>query len=200
MDETATPLGRGAFHLPRRGARPDYKQKLAHPPAFSHPPDDDTTTDASMLWVEQLEQLAGQAEVERAAFQSVAVAVLQMLDRVRYRQRRVAEAALSLAQRQKLQHMLDGIDATAGAIGQLLNPTSIGMLGKGVLTEAASEPSWWFALCEALHVLEEGAAWIESIAAGQPQGSATRALSRILARLLHQHFQALLAEAEHWMS
>ncbi len=200
MDETATPLGRGAFRLSRRGARPDYKQKLAHPPAFFHPPDDDTTTDASIFWVEQVEQLAGQAEVERAAFQSVAVAALQMLDRVRYRQRRVAEAALSLAQRQKLQHMLDGIDATAGAIGPLLNPTSIGMLGKGVSTEAASEPSWWFALCEALHVLEEGAAWIESIVAGQPRGGATRALSRILARLLHQYFHALLAEAEHWMS
>ena len=164
MDETATPLGRGAFRRLRRGARPDYKQKLARTPAFFLLPDDEAK--ASVRWAEQVQQLAGQAEVDGAAFQSVAVAALQMLDRVRYRQGRVAEAALSLAQRQKLQHMLEGIDATAGAVRRMLHPSSVGMLGQGMPAEAASEPSWWFALCEALHVLEESVAWIHSIAAG----------------------------------
>ena len=200
MDEMATPLGRGAFRLSRRGVRPDYKQKLAHPPTVSQPPDDETKTDASARWVEQIARLAGRDEVERAAFQSVAVAALQMLDRVRYRQSRVAEAALSLAQRQKLQHLLDGIDAAAGAVRPLLNPSSVAMLGQGVPAEADAESSWWFALCEALHVLEESATCIHAIAAGQPSGSATRALGEILAQLLHQHFHALFAEAEQWMS
>ena len=200
MDEMATPLGRGAFRQTRRGARPDYKRKLAHPPAFSQPADGAAKTDASVRWAEEIAPLAGQAEVDRAAFQSVAVATLQMLDRVRYRQSRVAEAALSLAQRQKLQEMLGGIDAAAGAVRRLLNPSSAGMLGQGVMVEAAPEPSWWFALCEALHVLEESAAWIHSIASGQPQGSAISTLSDVLARLLNQQFHALFAEAEQWMS
>ena len=199
MDERATPLSQGAFRLSRRGARPDYKQRLARTAASSRSPDDETKTAASVAWGEHVRQLTGQAEVERAAFQSVAVAALQTLDRVRHYQRRAAEAALSLAQREKLQHMLDGLEAMAQSVRQLLTPHSVGMLGRGVQTEETSESSWWFALCEALHAVEEGASWIQSVAAGQPQGSATHTLSRSIAQLLHHHHHVLLAEAENWM-
>lgn len=199
MDETVTVLGRGALRLPRRSARLNYTQKLARTTPFSQLPDDETKTDAADPWVGEVQQLAGQAEVERAAFQSVALAALQILDGVRYREDRLADAALSLGQGEKLQHLLGGVEATAGAVRALLGPQSAGMIGLHTQAEAASEPSWWFALCEALHVLEEGAASIESLVAGQPQDSATVQLSRLIARLLQQHYHALLVEAEHWM-
>ena len=48
-------------------------------------------------------------------------------------------------------------------------------------------------------VLEEGIAWIAGAVAGQPKGSAARLLSSIIARLLHSHYNKLLAEANQWM-
>jgi hypothetical protein len=199
MDETVTALRLGALRLPRRGARLNYTEKLARTTPLSRLPDDETTPDPPDPRVEEVQQMAELAEVERASFQSVALAALQILDCVQYRESRLADAALSLAQREKLQHLLGGVAATAGAVRALLGPQSAGMIGSHTPAEAASEPSWWFALCEALHVLEEGTARIESLVAGQPPDSATIRFSGIIARLLEQHYHALLVEAEHWM-
>ena len=50
-----------------------------------------------------------------------------------------------------------------------------------------------------MHVLEEGTEWVGTVVAGQPKGSAVRLLSSIIARLLHNHYNKLLAEANQWM-
>ncbi len=203
MDETGTPLGRGAFRRFRRRARPDYKQRLASktPPAQDHLALGASTPRAPFPPVEQVRLLAEQAEVERTAFQSVAVAALQTLDRACYHERRAAETIISLAQRQKLQHLIDELEATSQALGLMLSPhgTVMFSLNTPALSGEALESSWWFALCEVLHTLGEGASGMRSIAAGQPRSSAAHALSGIVACLLEQHYHALFAEAEHWL-
>ncbi|MFQ5572222.1 MAG: hypothetical protein ACE5G0_21310, partial [Rhodothermales bacterium] len=62
------------------------------------------------------------------------------------------------------------------------------------------ESSWWFALCEAMHALENGLFGIQSIAAGQPAGTVTHALSGLVVLLLRHHYNLVFAEAEQWMA
>ena len=68
-----------------------------------------------------------------------------------------------------------------------------------VSIDEALESSWWFALCEALHALDDGASGIQSIAAGQSQGAATHLLSTLIAEVLRQHYRMLFDEAEQWL-
>ena len=124
---------------------------------------------------------------------------LQTLDRMCYVERRAAGATISLAQRQKLQHMLAELEATCHALYQMLSPHSATMLSRTQPADDALEPSWWFALCEALHALEKGAAGLHVLAAGQPRNSATRTVGTLVAKLLEHHYHALFAEAEQWL-
>jgi len=114
MDETGTPLGRGAFRRFRRKARPDYKRRLASKtPARDVGEPDAASTGVLFPSVEQVRRLAERDEVARTAFQSVAVAALQALDLACHHERRAAETVISLAQRQKLQHLIDELEAAA---------------------------------------------------------------------------------------
>ena len=121
MDQTDTPLGRGAFRRFRRKIRPDYKQRLASKTTSAQ---DEHAPGASTPFppVEQMRLLAERADVERTAFQSVAVAALQTLCRACYHERRAAETIISLAQRQKLHHLIDELEATSQALSRMLSP------------------------------------------------------------------------------
>jgi hypothetical protein len=59
---------------------------------------------------------------------------------------------------------------------------------------------WWFALTDALEVLEEGTSRMKSLTTAQPNGSAARELSQVIAQLLREHHDALLLEADEWIS
>ena len=157
---------------------------------------------------EHLLAVADETARQRTAFQSLALTALQTLDRMCYVERRAAEAAISLAQRQKLQHdaqlgrwihELAELEATRHALYQMLSPHSATMLGRTQSAGNAVEPSWWFALCEALHALEQGAAGLHALTAGQPRSSATRTVGTLMAKLLEHHYHALFAEAEQWL-
>ena len=182
----------------QRGHKPDYKQKLEHLPASKH--DDVLVADVPRAVV-RVRALTGQPGTDSVAFQCVAAAALQTLERVRRCEADAAEAALSLAQRQTLDAMIEVVDATADALRETLTTEGLRMVAQNTLVdEGAAEHSWWFVLSEALHVLEESITWIRSVAAGQPTGSPTRALGDVLIHLLHQHHDALLDEAEQWMN
>ena len=203
MDETGTPLGRGAFRRFRRKSRPNYRQRLASKttPACDVRESGASSPDVLFESVEQVRLLAARAEVERTAFQSVAVAALRALDRACHHERRAAETVISLAQRQKLQHLIDEVEAARAALGEMLSPHGASMRRRNTPapTDRPPESLWWFALCEALHALGEGVSAMQSLAAGQSPGSAARALSGIVGRLLEQHYHALFADAEHWL-
>lgn len=160
-----------------------------------------STPRAAFLPADQIRLLAAWADVERTAFQSVSVAVLQTLNRACYHERRAAETILSLAQHQKLQHLIDELEATRQTLDAMLSPHGALMLSRNTASPSgeALESSWWFALCEALHALGEGVARMRVLTAAQPRSSAAWVLSDTVGRLLKRHYNALFAEAEHWL-
>ena len=136
------------------------------------------------------------------AFQSIAVASFQTLKKVLAHQRRAADAAISLAQGEKLTQMIDDSEATAEAIVGILNAqgSHILNLAPSEVKQSGGENSWWFALAEVLQTLEDGTTRIVSLASGQPKGGPARRLSSIVVRLLRTHHHALMSEAEEWIS
>lgn len=197
MDETFTTRSGGALRGSPRKMRPDYKARLSQTRAALFP-DMTAAPEARCRPAAQIQALAEQAEARRTAFQGVVAAALRALDEAAFYERRAAEAVLSLAQRQKLQHLLDEADATRHALGQLLTPGGAAMLDLPEALPQQTESSWGLALSEALPILAEGASAMRGLAASQPTGSATRTLSDVVARLLHRHHRALAAEAERW--
>ena len=182
----------------RRHELPNRKTGRLHPTPSSEP----NATVSSSPFAARIRGLAHEAEIGSVAFQSVAVAALRRLYRVLYHEQQVAEAALSLAQQEKLHAMLASLEEVTEALEGTLNTQGMQML-KFSSDDVADEPVehfWWFALTETIQVLEESIAWIASMVKGQPKGGPTRTLSSVIARVLRNHHNTLLAEAEEWMS
>lgn len=203
MDSLETPVYQGSLRLARLKGRTDHKRILMERPA---PPETTVAAAEDRLSAAALarhvDALARHPEVHGLAYQSLAATVLRTLGRVAQSERRAAGASISLAQGEKLHRMIDTVDAVTTALKGTLSPQGEKMLGRYDARAAglATERSWWFALCDALHTLDEGAAWIHSVRAGQPRGSLTYTLCSLLAVLLHAHHDIFLAEAEAWMA
>jgi hypothetical protein len=156
----------------------------------------------SLPHAERIAALSRHRDADSVLYQSLAVAAIQVLERVLDRERRVAEATISLAQREKLQAMISGLESAITALKAGLNAQGDKMLALSTPSRPATtdeETNWWFAVTEAMQALEDGADWISSIVNGQPRGSAARTLSSIIARLLYRHYKELLEEADQWM-
>ena len=191
MDDIDTPFV-GAWTRLKRAGRPDYKRRLEQPPVVA-------AAEEAPAPARKLRALARHPEAETLAFQCVAASALGSLQRVSHHERRAAEAALSLAQREKLQRMTATSTAVTEALRGLLTPQGRAML-RTPPAEEAPEALWWFALSEALQALDESLAWLRSIVGGQPRGSGAYAVGACATQLLHEHHAALLAEAEQWMA
>jgi hypothetical protein len=141
-------------------------------------------------------------ETYGAAFQSVAVAAVQILERALCFEQRAANAALSLGQREKLQSMIDTVQEATVTLRQALSTkkSSVMHLCEEAETAAGDDKPWWFALNDALGVLEEGTHQMSSLIAAQPDGSSSRKLSEHVTHLLQSHHDALLLEADQWIS
>ena len=185
----------------RRHELPSRKSGRLHAPSPSESSEPSATAFSSPF-AARIHGLAEEAETGSVAFQSVAVAALRRLYRVRYHEQQVAEAALSLAQQEKLHEMLASLAEVTRALQGTLNAQGTQMLSfcPDDLADEPIEHFWWFALTETIQVLEESTAWIASMVQGQPKGGATRTLSSVIARVLRNHHNTLLAEAEEWMS
>ena len=151
---------------------------------------------------EQLNALARHVDTETTAFQSVLVSAIRILDLAYDAEHRIATAAISLAQKRKLDEMVGRIHVIRFMCRSLLNAQ-----GARILQLHTEEPrheeqsvSWWFYLTEGIETLERGIDWIGSIISGQPAGSPSRKLSDIIAALLRGHYDELLKEAEHWLT
>ena len=182
----------------RRQELPSRKTGRLHPT----PPSEPNVTDLSSPFAARIRDLAQEAETGSVAFQSVAVAALRRLHRVLYHEQQVAEAALSLAQQEKLHSMIASLEEVTQALEATLNTQGTQMLNlsSDTLADEPVEHFWWFALTGTIQVLEESIAWIASMVQGQPKGGTTRTLSSVIARVLRNHHNTLLAEAEEWMS
>lgn len=153
--------------------------------------------------VAALKTLVREVNQEETAFQSVAVAAVQILERALSYEREAAEAALSLGQQEKLDAMVETAEEAALVLRNALNAQG----AKVMHLCAEQQPSapddgqpWWFALTDALEVLEEGSGRMASLTTAQPDGSPARKLSQLIAQLLRGHHDALLLEAEEWIS
>jgi hypothetical protein len=186
---------------------PRYKAKLEQMPAEANGDDADVESPSpsspNATDVERLQSLAEHAREEGAAFQSVAVAALQILERVLRYERMAAEAALSLGQREKLQSMVATAEQACTTMQRSLSVQ--GAKVKELCTSGCGEleegdPSWWFALTEALDILEKGTEQMASLTTAQPESSPSYDLSRFIARLLRKHHDELLLEAEQWIA
>lgn len=153
--------------------------------------------------IEMLRALVEDMQDEGAVFQSVAVAALQILERVLRYERKAAAAALSLGQQEKLQTMVATVEEAYNTLQGTLSAQ--GAKVKDLCAEQhrddqPAERSWWFTLTDALEVLEKGTEQMTSLTSAQPEGSPAHALSKAIAQLLNAHHDELLVEAEQWIA
>lgn len=184
-----------------------YKEMLERKPIHAEDEDVDfgEVVEASRQEVDlnALRALVERTQNGGAVFQSVVVAALQILDRALFYEQKAATAALSLGQREKLQSM---IATTREALVVLKGTLSIqgakvmDLCAEQRREEPSEDPSWWFALTDALEILAEGAERMNSLTTAQPDGSPAHELSEFVAQLLHGHYHQLHLEADQWIS
>lgn len=153
--------------------------------------------------VDALQTLVQDTSKKGTAFQSVAVAAVQILERALCYEREAAEAALSLGQQEKLSSMVGTIEQAAAILRSALDTEGasvVHLCAQGDRPAPTDGQPWWFALTDALEVLEEGTGRMTSLTTAQPAGSPARALSELIAQLLRGHHDELLLEADDWIS
>ncbi len=168
--------------------------------------EDAATSDPPTPNVEALRALLREVDCQSATYQSVAVVAVQILERALRYEREAAEAALSLGQQEKMESMVETADQASSALRKTLSAqghkvmslcTQQSLPDPDVLS---SHQSWEPVMEDALGVLEEGTDRMTSLTTGQPPGSPARRLSEVIAQLLRNHHDALLLEAEEWVS
>lgn len=180
--------------------RQDYKAKLWNTPV-SEAGIARVDEQRTCPYADAVRRVIGHLE-NGVAFQSLAVASLQTLQRVLACEKQAAEAAISLAQGEKLTGMIETSEGAVEAIAEALDAQGTHMLNLSADTGDGSDVdnSWWFALTETIEAIEDGTTRILSLASGQPKGGPGRQLSSVVVRLLRRQHQQLLAEADAWIS
>jgi hypothetical protein len=170
--------------------------------------DDEGVPEAPNPDIEALRALVAEVDRQGATYQSVAVAAVQILERALRYEREAAEAALSLGQQEKLKAMVEMANQAVSVLRDTLSAQGHKVMHlcsqqsppeADADADTAGQP-WWFVLANALEVLEEGTDQMTSLTTGQPAGSPARELSQLIAQLLRSHHDALLLEAEEWIS
>jgi len=170
--------------------------------------DEDVPSGVPNADVQALRTLVEDADCQCAPYQSVAVAAVQILEKALRYERQAASAALSLGQQEKMGSMVETAEQAVSVLRDTLTMQGHKVMhlcsrtsspGPDLDSEDAGQP-WWFALSNALEVLEQGTDQMTSLTRGQSPGSAARELSRLIAQLLRSHHDALLLEAEEWIS
>jgi len=182
-----------------------YRERLERKPLLlEEETDEEDEGPATRPDVEALRGFLEQVGQEGTAFQSVIVAAVQILERALCYEREAAEAALSLGQQEKLTAMVDTAEQTAALLRSTLSAQGgakvMHLCGEGEPPAPTDNQPWWFALTDALEVLEEGTSRMSSLTTAQPEGSAARRLCKMVAQLLREHHDALLLEADEWIS
>ncbi len=129
-----------------------------------------------------------------ARFISVVTVVGSVLHRVLSAEKTAHGAAISLAQQTQLEQMRSELSMLIEALGTLL-PRQVSL----EKVAAKQESSWWFALSEATHILEESIDQLSVLVKQQQKGSAIRDLTALTQRLLREHYNVLLEQARSYL-
>lgn len=181
-----------------------YRERLAQKPLLVEEADDAGASGARSPDIQALRAVVDRLGQEGTAFQSVVVVAVQILERALCYEREAANAALSLGQQKKLGGMVDTAERAAAILRSTLNAQGgakvMDLCGEGEAPAPTDNQPWWFALTDALEVLEEGTGRMASLTTAQPDGSSARKLSQLIAQLLRGHHDELLLEADDWIS
>lgn len=135
-------------------------------------------------------------KVERrdASFQSVCAVIQQVLMKVLVAESMAASAAISLAQQDRLRGMCAEVrnmmDTLAPWVPSETPPMSL---------PSAAESSWWYALSEAMHLVEDSAEQLSAVVARQEKRANLRNMAAQAVRVLRDHYNILLAESKNFL-
>ncbi len=134
-------------------------------------------------------------KVERrdASFHSVCAVIMQVLMKVLAAESMAASAAISLAQRERLQ----GMCAELRDMIDVLAPWVPG--GPRMPHQTTPETSWWYALSEAMHLVEDSAEQLSVVVARQEKRANLRNMAAQAVRVLRDHYNILLAESKNFL-
>lgn len=144
--------------------------------------------------LEQIVAIVGRVQPTDARFISVATVVGAALRRVLSAEKTAQQAAISLAQQIQMNQLRQETSNMIETLGRVL-PQRVSL--KKV--EAKKEPSWWFALSEATHVLEETIEQLSALVKRQEKASAIRDLIAQILRLLREHYNIFLEQGRNYM-
>ena len=141
----------------------------------------------------RIKEIVSGPEGRGTSMQSVAGIMAGTVRDVYRAEQRAASAAISLAHQQQLgrmvtetEELLDLIRSASPAPARAAAP-------------ASKEPSWWFALSEAIDVLRESINRLSTLVARQKKGSPVRDLAAQTLRIFRDHYNTLLQEARTWL-
>lgn len=159
---------------------------------------DTSTLDIDLGTTSELSTILQEENTTSIAFQSVLVAAIQIIERVREDEIAVSRASISLGQRQNLSHMLASVDSMLQTLKTALNDQGgrILDLQPRDLTHEETHNSWWFCLAAAIETLTAGIDWIKLIVSGQDKSSACRKLAKAVNDFLDKHLAQLSAEIQ----
>jgi hypothetical protein len=131
-----------------------------------------------------------------------ATAALGSVEKVISAEVYLKDAAISLAQEEKLSSLLDEMHDVADALGLCQGPSASGSSrpsSAGLDEMRPALPNWWFALSEMLQVCESEIEFVASIGRGQRRDEPVRQLCNTVVRVLRKHYHEMLGEAQEWM-
>lgn len=144
--------------------------------------------------LDRIVQIVASVPKNDARFLSVATIIGTMLRRVLSAEKALEAASISLAQRSKMEHFRSETSHMIEVLGAEM-PQQISLS----TVVALEEPSWWFALSETTHVLEECVEQLSGMVSRQEKGSAVRDLTAQCVSLLRDHYNEYLLEGRNWM-
>ena len=144
--------------------------------------------------LERISEIVASKPEKSTAFLSVVSIIGSTLRRVLAAEKACEASSISLAQREALIQMRKNTSLLIEALGEQL-PGQVSL----AKVPADKENSWWFALSEVTHILEESIEQLSSLVSRQEKKSAARDLTAIYVRQLRRHYNFYLAQADQWM-
>ena len=144
--------------------------------------------------LERIVEIVASKPVQSTAFLSVVSIIGATMRKVLAAEKACEASTISLAQREAVTKMRQRTSSLIEALGEQL-PGQVSL----AKVPADEENSWWFALSEATHVLEESIEQLSSLVARQEKNAAARDLTAIYVRQLRRHYNFYLEQADQWM-
>lgn len=141
----------------------------------------------------RLAEIIEKVERRDASFHSVCAVLMQVLSKVLAAESMAAAASISLAQRERLRAMC----AELREMIDVLAPWNPG--GPQMPHQAASETSWWYAVSEAMHLVQDSAEQLSVVVARQEKRANLRNMAAQAVRVLRDHYNILLTESKNFL-